>query len=120
MIGEMRDAETVRIALDAALSGHRIITTYHAGDVASVFARMLHQGAGSFLVAGAVSGVFTQRLLTGKDTGKRRAIAAGFLPDDAWCDFLTTHPGLSQIRNYLQEKHPESVLTEEGGNVERK
>jgi type II secretory ATPase GspE/PulE/Tfp pilus assembly ATPase PilB-like protein len=120
LIGEMRDDETVKVALDAALSGHRILTTYHAGDIASVFARMLHQGAGSYLVAGAVSGVFTQRLLTGKDAGKRRAIAAGFLPDDAWCDFLTTHPGLSQIRNYLQEKHPESFLTEEGGNVERK
>lgn len=120
MIGEMRDAETVRVALDAALSGHRIITTYHAGDIASVFARMLHQGAGSYLVAGAVSGVFTQRLVTGKEPGARRVISAGFLPDDDWCDFLTSNPGLSQIRNYLQGKHPESVLPEEGGDFARK
>jgi type II secretory ATPase GspE/PulE/Tfp pilus assembly ATPase PilB-like protein len=118
VIGEMRDPEVVRVALDAALSGHRIITTYHAGDVASVFARMLHHGAGSYLVAGAVAGVFTQRLIPVRGQSHRRVAAAGLLPDDAWCEFMADGPGLARIRKRLEQDYPEAVLPGEIGGDE--
>ena len=59
----MRDEEVVRVTLDAALTGHRVITTYHAGDIPSVYARMLHQGFEPFLVSSSVMAVFAQRLV---------------------------------------------------------
>jgi len=63
VIGELRDAAIVRVALDAALTGHLVITTYHAGDIGSVYARMLHQGFEPFLVGAALTGVLNQRLV---------------------------------------------------------
>ncbi len=63
VIGELRDADVLHVALDAALTGHLVVTTFHAGDIGSVYARMLHQGFEPFLVGAAVSGVLNQRLV---------------------------------------------------------
>ena len=63
IIGELRDADVVRVALDAALTGHLVIATYHAGDIGAVYARMLHQGFEPFLVGAAVTAVLNQRLV---------------------------------------------------------
>jgi len=107
VVGEMRDKEVVRVVLDAALTGHRVITTYHAGDIPSVFARLLHQGFEPFLIAAAVSCVVSQRLLpTGK--GKpRRPVASVLEMDDDWRDFIATAPSLREIRGKLGSSPPE-------------
>ncbi|OGV66705.1 MAG: hypothetical protein A2498_03665 [Lentisphaerae bacterium RIFOXYC12_FULL_60_16] len=103
VVGEMRDPDVVRVTLDAALTGHRIITTYHAGDIASVYSRMLHQGFEPFLVASAITGVVSHRLVLRKD-GKGRVPIVGVLsPTDEWRDFITQNPGLSQLRRKLCE-----------------
>lgn len=65
VIGEMRDGDVVRIALEAALTGHRVLTTFHTGSIAGVYARMLHLGFEPFLIGSAVSGVVNQRLVPG-------------------------------------------------------
>jgi type II secretory ATPase GspE/PulE/Tfp pilus assembly ATPase PilB-like protein len=109
VIGEMRDREVMKIALDAALTGHRIITTFHAGDIASVYGRILHQGFEPFMVAAAVNGVISQRLVMNSAEDKRIPVAAIFEPDDAWRDFITDNPGLTGIRERLR-KVPESDL----------
>ena len=102
VVGEMRDPDVVRVTLDAALTGHRIITTYHAGDIASVYSRMLHQGFEPFLVASAITGVVSHRLVLRKD-GKGRIPVVGVLtPTDEWRDFITQNPGLSQLRRKLR------------------
>jgi len=101
VIGEMRDREVVRVALDAALTGHRVITTYHAGDVPSVFARLLHQGFEPFLVAAAVSGVVSQRLVPGEDK-KRRPAASVLEMDDDWRGFIASAPSLREIRGKFE------------------
>ena len=104
LIGEMRDKEVVKVALDAALTGHRVITTYHAGDIPAVFARMLHQGFEPFLIASAVTGVVTQRLIRAKKCNVRKPVAAILQTDDKWKDFIASAPPLYEVRKRLTEQ----------------
>lgn len=116
VIGEMRDPEIVKVALDAALSGHRVITTYHAGDIPTVYARLLHQGFEPFLIAAAVTGILSQRLLNKTDSTERIPVAATLIPDDAWKDFLSTSPGLREIRAKIKTT-PTADLAAEALNM---
>jgi type II secretory ATPase GspE/PulE/Tfp pilus assembly ATPase PilB-like protein len=102
VVGEMRDKEVVRVTLDAALTGHRVITTYHAGDIPSVYARMLHQGFEPFLIASAVSGVINQRLVQQADRGGLMPAVSFLVADDEWRDFVTASPGLSELRKKVK------------------
>ncbi|MFO8082348.1 MAG: GspE/PulE family protein [Armatimonadota bacterium] len=63
MVGEVRDPETARIAMQAALTGHMIFTTVHAPDAAGVFARLMDLGLEPYLVASSISAVVAQRLV---------------------------------------------------------
>ena len=103
VVGEMRDKEVVKVTLDAALTGHRIITTYHAGDIPSVYARMLHHGFEPFLFASAITGVISQRLIPRRDGKGRVPAVAVMVPTDEWRDFITTKPGLSDLRKKIKE-----------------
>ena len=103
IIGEMRDREVVKVALDAALSGHRVITTYHAGDIPSLFARMLHQGFEPFLIAASLAGVVTQRLVQANGQKERIPVAATLLLNDEWRDFIAENPPLCEIRKKVSE-----------------
>ncbi|NLF18222.1 MAG: Flp pilus assembly complex ATPase component TadA [Lentisphaerae bacterium] len=98
VIGELRDREVTRVALDAALTGHRVITTYHAGDIGGVYARLLHQGFEPFQVAAAVTGVVAQRLLRGRADGAPVPVAAVLEADDAWREVVMAAPGLGDLR----------------------
>ncbi|MBN1864748.1 MAG: Flp pilus assembly complex ATPase component TadA [Victivallales bacterium] len=101
VIGELRDTEVVKVALDAALTGHRVIATYHAGDIPSVFARMLHQGFEPFLVAAAISGVLAQRLVSSACSETRVPVAAVLEPDAEWQDFIAGNPAICEIRKRI-------------------
>ena len=100
VVGEMRDEAVTKVTLDAALTGHRVITTFHAGDIASVYARMLHQGFEPFLVASAITGVVTQRLCRKAD-GTVVPVVALLVPDDEWRDFVISNPSLLDMRRKL-------------------
>jgi MSHA biogenesis protein MshE len=63
MIGEMRDQETVEIALRSAMTGHLVFSTLHTNSAAGSAARLLDMGAEGFLVATALSAVLAQRLV---------------------------------------------------------
>ena len=63
VIGEIRDDETARLALRAALTGHLVISTLHAGSCRGVFDRLLTMGGERFVVFSAVELVLNQRLL---------------------------------------------------------
>lgn len=63
MIGEMRDAETSSIAIRAAVTGHLVLSTLHTNDAASTIARLVDMGAEPYMVAAAVKGVISQRLV---------------------------------------------------------
>ena len=63
MVGEIRDLETARIALQAGMTGHLIITTLHARSAAGVFTRLVEMGCEVHSVAAALTAVVSQRLV---------------------------------------------------------
>ena len=63
MIGEIRDRETASNAVQAALTGHLVLSTLHTNDAPSSIARLLDIGIPAFLVSSTVSGIIAQRLL---------------------------------------------------------
>ena len=82
LVGEIRDAETARIAIQSALTGHLVLSSIHANDAVGVVFRLLDLGIEPFLVASALIGVIAQRMV-------RRVC-----PD---CAQLTTVPLLEQM-----------------------
>ncbi len=62
MVGEIRDAETARIAIESALTGHLVLTTLHTNDAPGAIVRLQKMGIESFLTASAVDCVIAQRL----------------------------------------------------------
>ena len=62
MVGEVRDAETARIAIEAALTGHMVLTTLHTNDAPGAVTRLTKMGIEPFLTASAVDCVVAQRL----------------------------------------------------------
>ncbi|MGE5280456.1 MAG: GspE/PulE family protein [Deltaproteobacteria bacterium] len=62
-VGEMRDPETVRTALEAALTGTLVFSTIHARDSVNTIVRMLDMGVEPFFIASALTGVISQRLI---------------------------------------------------------
>ena len=62
MVGEVRDAETARIAIEAALTGHMVLTTLHTNDAPGAITRLAKMGIESFLTSSAVDCVVAQRL----------------------------------------------------------
>jgi type IV pilus assembly protein PilB len=63
LIGEIRDRETAQIAIEAALTGHLVLTTLHTNDAPSAISRLNEMGIEPFLVSSAVDCVLAQRLL---------------------------------------------------------
>ena len=63
MIGEMRDVETARIAVQAALTGHKVFSTLHTNDAASSITRMQDMQVDDYLLTSTVDGVLAQRLV---------------------------------------------------------
>ena len=63
MVGEIRDAETANIAVQAALTGHLMLSSVHASDAAGVLSRLLDLDIEPFLIASAVIGVVAQRMV---------------------------------------------------------
>jgi type IV pilus assembly protein PilB len=63
MIGEIRDNETARIAVQAALTGHLVLSTLHTNDAPSSLTRLVDIGIDAFLIAASLNGVLAQRLV---------------------------------------------------------
>lgn len=63
MIGEIRDNETAEIAIKAALTGHLVLSTLHTNDAPSSIIRLVDMGIEPYLVASAITGVISQRLV---------------------------------------------------------
>jgi len=89
MVGEIRDAETARMAIQSALTGHLVFSTLHTNDASGAVARLLDLGAEPYLVSSSLIGVMAQRLV-------RRVCAhcAGpHTPDDGECQELGLKEG---------------------------
>ena len=62
MVGEIRDGETARISIEAALTGHFVLSTLHTNDAPGAVTRLNEMGVEPFVTGAAVSGVLAQRL----------------------------------------------------------
>jgi type IV pilus assembly protein PilB len=83
MVGEIRDGETARIAIEAALTGHMMLSTLHTNDAPGAITRLTKMGIESFMIASAVDCVVAQRLARKLCTHckKRTIITAQALAD---------------------------------------
>ena len=63
LVGETRDSETAKIAVEAALTGHLVFTTLHANDAPAAFMRLMEMGIEPFLISTSVLGVIAKRLV---------------------------------------------------------
>ena len=62
MVGEIRDSETARIAIQAALTGHLVLSTVHTNDAISAVARLRELGIAEYLISSSLLAVLAQRL----------------------------------------------------------
>ncbi len=62
LVGEIRDLETAEIAVQAALTGHLVLSTVHTNDAASTFTRLVDMGVEPFLLSSSIAGILAQRL----------------------------------------------------------
>jgi general secretion pathway protein E len=90
MIGEMRDLETARIAIQSALTGHLVLSTIHTNDAAGGVTRMLDMGVEDYLLTSTVNAILAQRLVRTLSAGARETVQ--LLPEVAvemgFADFL--------------------------------
>jgi general secretion pathway protein E/type IV pilus assembly protein PilB len=85
LVGEMRDLETIEIALQAAMTGHLVFSTLHTNDAAGTFTRLLAQGVEPFLVSSCIDAVVAQRLV--RILCPHCKVAYDPSPDDVPADF---------------------------------
>lgn len=83
LVGEIRDPETADIAVNAAMTGHLLLTTMHANNAATTFIRILDMGVEPFLVASSVNVVIAQRLLRilCQQCKKQKEVLAAYLKE---------------------------------------
>src|SRR5690606_27637873 len=76
MIGEMRDLETAKIAIQSALTGHLVLSTLHTNNAAGGITRLLDMGVEDYLLTSTVNGILAQRLLRRLDLASAQAYEA--------------------------------------------
>jgi len=84
MVGEMRDRETIELAIRAALTGHIVFSTLHTNDASSAYTRILNMGVDAFLVSSTVRAVLAQRLIRRLCPECKKAVK----PTKAMLDYL--------------------------------
>lgn len=106
LVGEIRDYETLEIAISAALTGHLVLSTVHTNSAAATVTRLIEMGAKDYLVSSTLSGVIAQRLV-------RR------LCDDCKEEFFATHDEARQIiakEDEIQEFMKKPIYRAKGCN----
>ena len=104
MIGEIRDAETAKIAIEAGLTGHLLMSTMHSGTPAGAFLRLLEMGIEPYQVTSSVSAVLNQRLVRKLCEQCKRKIEKTGLFEAAGCDacFNTGYKGRVLMAEMVQ------------------
>jgi general secretion pathway protein E len=112
MVGEIRDQETARIAIQAALTGHLVFSTLHTNDAPSSVTRLLDLGVEPFLVASSLSCVLAQRLVRLVHTdcagkGCRACLSSGYRGRRAIFELLCTSDA---VRHLIVEQADASAI----------
>ena len=119
MVGEIRDAETAQIAVQAALTGHLVFSTVHANSAFDVIGRFMHMGLDLYNVVAALEAVLAQRLMRQRCTAcggagceacrhtgykGRRAVAELMPLDDELRDLIVARAPLGRIKQAARDK----------------
>ena len=127
MVGEIRDAETARTAIQAAMTGHLVLSTIHTNDAPSAVVRLMDMGIEDYLVASTLSAVFAQRLVRrlcpacrgsgceacgGDGYRGRLAIAEGFSVDEAVRQSIQSGVNEAALRTSLAAQGYRPMLLE--------
>ena len=96
MVGEIRDAETAQIAVQAALTGHLVFTTVHANNVLDVIGRFMHMGVDPYNFVSAMNGIIAQRLIRGICPH----CAEDYTPDSQLLEESGISPSMSASMNF--------------------
>jgi len=96
MVGEIRDLETARHAIQASLTGHLVFSTLHTNDAASAITRLLDLGVQDFLLASTLVGVMAQRLV--KRICEECVTERALSPEEAQAIGLSTDAGAILVR----------------------
>jgi type IV pilus assembly protein PilB len=88
MLGEIRDSETATIAVQAALTGHLVLSTLHTNDAPSSITRLINIGVEPYLISAAVNGVLAQRLVRRICNECKEPFKTD---DEEMVEFLATH-----------------------------
>lgn len=82
MVGEIRDHDTITIAIEAALTGHLVVSTIHTNSAAETLTRMLNMGTPAFLLPATINAIIAQRLVRKLCPHCKKAIRLQDLPED--------------------------------------
>ncbi len=128
LIGEIRDAATATVAIEAALTGHLILTTMHSGDPGEAIIRLLEMGAPPYQVVSAVTLVGSQRLLRRRvdssvedpaqpvisgqglaEPGYRGRVGCGqvVVIDQSLRELILQHPTAAELRQAMKAQQPD-------------
>ncbi|MBN2312879.1 MAG: type II/IV secretion system protein [Sedimentisphaerales bacterium] len=104
MIGEIRDAETAKIAIEAGLTGHLLMSTMHSGSPAGALLRLLEMGIEPYQVTSSISAVLNQRLVRKLCNTCKKKIEETGLYEAAGCEacFNTGYKGRVMIAEMIQ------------------
>ena len=105
MVGEIRDAETARIAVQAALTGHLVLSTLHTNDACGAVTRLIDLGVEPYLVAATVEGVLAQRLVrrldpSGEGCRGRTGVFEWMPVSNPWRDLVGSGASAAVLRAY--------------------
>lgn len=106
-LGEIRDAQTASLAVEAALTGHRLICTMHAGSPAAAISRWMEMGLERYQITAGVYGIVNQRLLrrkTGDEYSGRLPVANFALMDSDLRQAIATQANLDMINSVISRQ----------------
>jgi len=121
MLGEIRDSATAPIAVQAALSGHRLVSTLHAGDPAGAIGRLLEMGLEPCQITSALVGIVSMRLLrrcNGPGEYKGRVPVAQMAHlDETLRRTILTAPDADSLRRALENQDGYRSLRDEAATL---
>ncbi len=119
LVGEIRDQETADIAINAALTGHLVLSTLHTNDAVGAVTRLIDMGMESFLVASALYGVLSQRLVrkvcrtchgSGKDSAEAKCRTCNGTGFKGRCGIFELLRMNDEIRRAVNKNLPSSEI----------
>lgn len=129
MVGEIRDSETARIAIQSSLTGHLVFSTLHTNDAPSAITRLIDLGVEPYLVSASLSAILAQRLVRSvhqdcKGKGCQACFGTGLkgrlglfelLPiDETLRQLITRGADLTEMRHYARQGLRMRTLHDEG------